>query len=105
MKEDKKKSIAVIGDEELTLGFQLAGVQKAYEPESLEDYREKIVELLETEDIGIVVAEQSDVQQLPDRIRVRVEESVDPVVVALSEDTGISGLEEKIQNVIGINIS
>ncbi len=102
MEEEKKKTIGVIGGDEFTLGFELAGVQKTYNPEN---YEEKIQELLNHEDIGILVAEQKDLEDLPGRVRREVGESVDPVVVTLSETAESSGLQDKIQRVIGVDIS
>ncbi|MBC5793358.1 MAG: V-type ATP synthase subunit F [Nanohaloarchaea archaeon] len=102
MEEEKKKTIGVIGDDEFTLGFELAGVQKSFNPEN---YEEKIQELLKHEEIGILVAEQTDLEKLPGRVRREVEESVDPVVVTLSETAESSGLQDKIQRVIGVDIS
>ena len=100
--EDEKKSIAVIGEREFTLGFELAGVQKSF---GTENYKEKIQELIEREDLGIIVAKKDDVEELPGRIQNQVNESVDPVVVTLSEDAESSQLQDKIQRVIGIDLS
>lgn len=103
MTEDiDKKSIAVIGDDEFTLGFRLAGVQKVF---GKENYQETIQELVNRDDLGIVVAERSDVDELPGRIRNTVEGSVDPVVVSLSEEGEATGLNDKIQRVIGVDLS
>lgn len=97
-----KKSIAAIGDEEFTLGFRLAGVQKVF---GTENYQENIQDLINSEDIGIVVAKQSDLEELPSRIQNTVEESVDPVVVTLSEEGEATGLNDKIKRVIGVDLS
>ncbi|MFB6208628.1 MAG: V-type ATP synthase subunit F [Candidatus Nanohaloarchaea archaeon] len=102
MDKDDRKSIAVIGEEEFTLGFQLAGIQKVF---GTENYEQKIEELIERDDVGILVAEESDVKKLPDRLRRRVNESVDPVVVTLSETAEDAQLQHKIQKVIGVDIS
>lgn len=100
--EDEKKSIAVIGEREFTLGFELAGVQKSF---GTDNYKQKIQELIEREDLGIIVAKKDDVEELPGRIQNQVNESVDPVVVTLSEDAESSQLQDKIQRVIGIDLS
>ncbi|MFB6100148.1 MAG: V-type ATP synthase subunit F [Candidatus Nanohalobium sp.] len=102
MNEEKKKEIAIIGDEEFTLGFKLAGVQKTFNPEN---YEEKILELVERDDIGILVAEETDLEQLPKRTRNQVEDSVEPVVVALSETAESERLQEKIKKAIGADIT
>lgn len=102
MEEEKKDEIAVIGSSEFTLGFRLAGVTQIY---GGENYREKIQELVNDGDLGIVIAEKSDLEQLPERIRNDVEESVDPVVVALSEEGTTEQINEKIRKVIGADIT
>lgn len=98
----EEKEIAVIGDEEFGLGFKLAGVQEIHDDEN---YRETMEELLGRDDIGIVVAERSDLDELPDRARMEIESSVDPVVVALDEEGESSNLQEQIRKVIGADIS
>lgn len=100
--EEDKKSIAAIGSREFTLGFELAGVQKVF---GKENYTEKIQELIDREDLGIVIAEKDDVDDLPERIKQDVNESVDPVVVTLSEKAESSDLQDKIQRVIGVDLS
>jgi V/A-type H+-transporting ATPase subunit F len=100
--DEDKKSIAVIGEREFTIGFELAGIQKTF---GKENYQEKIQELIQSDELGIVVAEKSDVENLPGRIRKDVNESVDPVVVALSEKAEDSQLQDKIRKVIGVDLS
>ena len=102
MEEKKKKQIAVIGSEEFTLGFELAGVKQIY---GKENYQEDMKELLQSDDIGIVVAEKSDVDELPQRIQKTVDASVEPVVVKLSETPATEELGDKIKRAIGIDIT
>ena len=102
MDEQRKKEIAAIGSEEFTLGFELAGVKNVFNPD---DYAEKIQELTDRDDLGIVIVEDSDLEQIPARIRRDVEESVDPVVVALSEEAESERLQEKIKRAIGADIT
>lgn len=102
MDQQKKKNIAVIGTQEFTLGFQLAGITKTYNPEN---YTEKIQELVKKDGLGILVAEEQDMKQLPKRVRNNVESSVEPVVVTLSETAESERLQEKIQKAIGADIT
>lgn len=102
MEKQRKKEIAAIGSEEFTLGFELAGVKKVFNPEN---YTEKIQELTEREDLGIVIVEESDLEKIPARIRRDVEESVEPVVVALSEEAESERLQDKIKRAIGADIT
>lgn len=102
MEEQRKKEIAAVGSEDFTLGFELAGVKKVFNPE---DYRKKIQELTDRDDLGIVIVEDSDLEELPARIRRNIEESVDPVVVALSEEAESERLQDKIKRAIGADIT
>jgi len=100
--EEEKKQIAVIGGSDFTTGFRLTGVNKIF---SDKNYGQKIQELTERDDIGIVVAEQEDILELPERIQKKVQESVSPVVVALSESGTTEQINEKIRKVIGADIT
>jgi V/A-type H+-transporting ATPase subunit F len=99
---DTKKQIAVIGNEEFTLGFRLVGVQEVH---GMENYEENMQELIGRDDVGIVIAEKNDVQELPKRLQNNVRNSVDPVVVTLSEEATDQNLREQIRQVIGADIA
>ncbi|QGA80716.1 V-type ATP synthase subunit F [Candidatus Nanohalobium constans] len=102
MNQEKKKKIAVIGSQEFTLGFELAGISKTYNPEN---YADKIQELVKRDDLGILVTEQGDMEELPKRVRGQVESSVEPVVVTLSETAESERMQEKIKKAIGADIT
>ncbi len=99
---EEKKKIAAIGNKEFTTGFQLAGIKRVYNPEN---YQEQIQELLDSEELGIIIAKQADVEELPKRIQNRVQNNVDPVVVSLSQDAESVHLQEKIKKAIGADIT
>ncbi len=99
---EQKKSIAAIGNDEFTLGFQLAGVNKIYNPDN---YGERIQELIDRDDLGIVIARKEELDELPEKVRREVDQSVDPVVVALSEKAESERLNDKIRRVIGADIT
>ena len=103
MNQETKKNIAIIGSEEFTLGFQLAGITKTYNPGK--NYTEKIQELIERKDLGILIAEEQDMEKLPKRAREKVESSVEPVVVTLSETAESERLQQKIKKAIGADIT
>ncbi len=102
VEEEIKKRIAVIGSDEFTLGFRLVGVQETYDRE---DYSEQIKKLVNRDDLGIVVAHEQDIRDLPERVRNQVRDSVDPVVVPLSEKAESENLNERIRTVIGADIT
>lgn len=99
---ETKKEIAVIGSEEFTLGFRLAGIKKTFESENFE---QKIEDLLKRNDIGILVAEEQDIHASSKKTRQNIEESVEPVVIGLSEDAESERLQEKIKKAIGADIT
>lgn len=98
----EKKKIAAIGKVEFTTGFRLAGIQEIYNPDN---YKEQIQELLDSEELGIIIAKQTEVEELPNRIQNRVQNNVDPVVVSLSQDGESVHLQEKIKKAIGADIT
>lgn len=100
--EEEKRKIAVIGDSDFRLGFKLAGVKEVFDKEN---YEEKIQEILDREDIGILVVKEEDLQILSKRVQGEVNSSVNPVVVALSEEAESERLQEKIKKAIGADIT
>lgn len=102
MKREEKNQIAVIGEKEFTLGFRLVGVKQTYVKEN---YQEQIKELLGRDDIGILIVDKTDLEELPGRVEQQVNESIDPVVVPLSETGGAGNINEKIKKVIGADIT
>ncbi|MFB6116605.1 MAG: V-type ATP synthase subunit F [Candidatus Nanosalina sp.] len=103
MTEEKDEGkIAVIGDSDLRLGFKLAGVQETF---TKENYEEKIENIMDREDIGILITEEKDMSKLSKRTRQEVDSSVNPVVVPLSEEAESERLQEKIKKAIGADIT
>lgn len=100
--EEDKRKIAVIGDSDFRLGFKLAGVQEIYDNEN---YEEKIQEILDSEEIGILVVKEEDLEKLSKRVRNEIDSSVNPVVVSLSEEAESERLQEKIKKAIGADIT
>lgn len=96
------KKIGVLGDSNLRLGFKLAGVQETF---TKNNYQEKIQNIMEREDMGILIVEKKDLETLSKRVRENVESSVNPVVVPLSEDAESERLQEKIKKAIGADIT
>ena len=72
--------IAVIGSDEFTLGFRLAGIRRVFVANS-ENYQEKILEALSQSTIGILAVDAKDLDNLSYTVRNRVMDSIQPVVV------------------------
>ena len=93
--------IAVIGSDEFTLGFRLAGIRRVFVANS-ENYQEKILEALSQSTIGILAVDAKDLDNLSYTVRNRVMDSIQPVVVPVGRDE--SDLREKVKRVIGVDL-
>jgi len=102
MDKEQKKEIAVIGSEEFTLGFRLAGIKKSYVPEKFDD---KIAECLEEEELGIIITEERLITDSSRKTQNLIETSVDPIVIGLSEEAESERLQQKIKRAIGADIT
>ena len=93
--------IAVIGSDEFTLGFRLAGIRRVFVANS-ENYQEKILEALSQSTMGILAVDAKDLDNLSYTVRNRVMDSIQPVVVPVGGDE--SDLREKVKRVIGVDL-
>lgn len=103
----KDKTI-VIGEEELTLGFRLAGVSEWYTLAG-EQAASKLGELLKRNDVGIIIASNSVRKSLDWRLEKAVDSSSKPIVVFVPSRKGGSqesetSLRDLIRRSIGINL-
>lgn len=98
------KEIGVLGDEAFVLGFQLAGIRRAFRAGSPEAYHEKVDEILRgtEKDLGILIVNAADVNQLPPLTRKRLLDTIDPVVIQIGGESG--DLREKVKRAIGIDL-
>tara|TARA_B100000965_G_scaffold57479_1_gene43712 strand:- start:3857 stop:4156 length:300 start_codon:yes stop_codon:yes gene_type:complete len=78
--------IAIVGQLEFTLGFQLAGVENLYNPSDDEELAETLRALLNQDEIGVVVVDNFDLVRLPERLRVQLSESVTPTVLGIGTE-------------------
>ena len=93
--------IAVIGSDEFTLGFRLAGVKTVFIADQT-NYQEKMQEAMADANVGILAVNAEDLQYLPNNYRTRVLDSIQPVVVPVGGDQ--SDLREKVRKVIGVDL-
>ena len=93
--------IAVIGSDEFTLGFRLAGVKTVFIADQT-NYQEKMQEAMADANVGILAVNAEDLQYLPNNYRIRVLDSIQPVVVPVGGDQ--SDLREKVRKVIGVDL-
>ncbi len=100
--------IAIIGNEALCTGFELAGVEEAYVVEKQEEAETLIKKLLAREDIGIIGVSSRFIKGIADKeLRRMIETSTLPMVVDLpeyGEEAGEDMLRKLIIRAIGIDL-
>jgi V/A-type H+-transporting ATPase subunit F len=96
--------IAVVGRTDFVIGFRLAGIQKTYVAESDEKLVEYITRVLDDSTVGILVLSNSDMNKIPRRLQVTLENSVKPTVIAIGEEEGGMSMREKIKRSVGVDL-
>ena len=93
--------IAVIGSEEFVTGFRLAGIRRVYAV-SHEKLLETIVKVMDEAEVGILAVHTPDLEKLPQQLRTKMMESVDPVVIPVGVEEG--DLRDKVRRAMGIDL-
>ena len=93
--------IAVIGSDEFVLGFRLAGIRRVFVANS-ENYQEKMLEAMSQPTIGILAVDAKDLDNLSHQLRLKVMDSIQPVIGPVGGDDG--DLREKVKRAIGVDL-
>ncbi len=93
--------IAVIGSDEFTLGFRLAGIKRVFIANN-ENYQEKMQEAMGDANIGILAVDAKDLDFLQANYKAKVMDAIQPVVVPVGGDE--SDLREKVKRAIGVDL-
>ncbi len=97
--------LAVVGDNEFVVGFELIGIKKIFEAESGERLRDCFNAAMGDSSIGVVVTNDKSVSRLEANQKRLIENSITPVVVVLSAKSGAQeNLRELIKKSIGIDL-
>lgn len=97
--------LAVVGDNEFVMGFELIGIRNIYEGESREKVKDCFSSAMANKEIGIIVTSESALDKLDPSFRRTIENSITPVVVVLSTKPGANdNLREMIKKAIGIDL-
>ncbi len=96
--------IAVIGNSEFIVGFRLAGIRKTYAADDDRKLVEQITNVLEDEGIGILVMNGSDMARIPQRLRITLENSIKPTVIAIGGEEGGLSIRERIKRSVGVDL-
>ena len=93
--------IIALGPSEFVLGFRLAGI----ETRETQSVKEDFEALFADSALGIIITDETTMQQLPLFFREAVEARVKPVTVVVSADvTSNETLRKKIKKSIGVDL-
>ncbi|HJJ92367.1 MAG TPA: V-type ATP synthase subunit F [Methanocorpusculum sp.] len=96
--------IAVIGNKEFVIGFQLAGIHKTYSADTPDKLTVIITKILNDPEIGILILQSADIEQIPRRLQVIIENSIKPTIVTIGgKEAGLS-LRERIKRSVGVDL-
>lgn len=93
--------VSVVGSDDFTLGFRLAGINSSYEMEETDP--DRVEDVLENEE-GVVIMEDETMEDLPKRKRMEIQNSVNPVVIPIGEEMEGEDLRSKIKQAIGVDL-
>ena len=95
--------IAVVGGQEFTLGFRLAGIRKVVDVE--ENPEPAMRSLMGDSELGIVITDNTTLEKLDDYAKQDVQKSVKPVFIVLSADAvAQDALRKMIIKSIGVDL-
>ncbi|HDZ35788.1 MAG TPA: V-type ATP synthase subunit F [Thermococcus sp.] len=90
--------IAVLGDKDTALGFRLAGAHEVYSfedtPLDMERLRNKLKELVERDDIGIILITERFVQ------KIELPDVTFPIILQVPDKSGSRLGEEAIKEIV-----
>ncbi|MEK6973508.1 MAG: V-type ATP synthase subunit F [archaeon] len=94
--------IAILGNDDFITGFRLAGIKALYETNG-QNIDQKMQEMIEIEDIGVIVLMEEDFQKLGLATKRKLEKLVSPVIITLAGEEK-SSLRELIKRSIGVDL-
>ena len=98
------KKIRVIGSDEFSLGFRLAGITDILIINQEMSCQKAIKETLQQKEVGVVLIEETVLSQLEEYLREEVVSSVDPVFVTVSTKNEQEELRKMIIQSIGVDL-
>lgn len=95
--------IAVVGTQEFTLGFQLAGISHIHNASQDEEISRILRDLLTEKEVGIIVVDSAVLARMPERLRNRLSDSISPTVLGIGTEEDTT-LRENIRKAIGVDL-
>ncbi len=97
-------NIIIVGYDDFVLGFRLAGIKHIVELDRAEEPKERIMNVMEDKDNGIVVLQQDVFNKLSEWDRFGIEESIKPLAVVVSTQAEQDSLRKMIIRSIGVDL-
>ena len=94
--------LAVVGNNEFVVGFQLAGIKDVAEVAG--NYYNELKNMKNAKEIGIVVVDEKIMESLEQHQRAEIESSVEPVFIPVSTKTEQDSLKKLIKKSIGVDL-
>jgi len=95
--------IAIVGSEQFTLGFRLAGIRRIWNAATPEEVERSVLKARADPEVSILVMETGDVSRLENRLRNELVSSVKPTLVAVGKEED-NTLREKIKQAVGVDL-
>tara|TARA_B100000282_G_scaffold261058_1_gene209801 strand:+ start:1376 stop:1675 length:300 start_codon:yes stop_codon:yes gene_type:complete len=95
--------LSVVGSQEFTLGFQLAGISNIFNPETEDEMVSQLRSLLNSKDVGIIVIDSAIMATLPERLKYQLSASVTPTVLGIGTEEDTT-LRDTIRKAIGVDL-
>ena len=95
--------LSVVGSQEFTLGFQLAGISNIFNPETEDEMVSQLRTLLNSKDVGIIVIDSAIMATLPERLKYQLSASVTPTVLGIGTEEDTT-LRDTIRKAIGVDL-
>ncbi|MEK6916571.1 MAG: V-type ATP synthase subunit F [Nanoarchaeota archaeon] len=97
--------LAVVGDSEFVMGFELIGIKKIFEGETAAELKNLFNKAMSDRTIGIIVTNEKALEKLDPILKRNVENSISPVTVVLSTSMAAQqNLRDMIKKAIGIDL-
>ncbi|MBT3465191.1 V-type ATP synthase subunit F [archaeon] len=97
--------IYVVGGSDFTLGFYLTGIRNIVNVVEKKDVERTFLKLSSNTNIGIIITDNITVSKLPTVLKKKVENSVKPITVVLSEDdSSQDNLRDMVKRSIGVDL-
>lgn len=98
--------IAVVGSEQFTLGFRLAGIRRIWnvqDPQDTKGLERAALQARQDPDVSILIMETGALSKLDGRLRHELVSAVRPTLVAVGAEED-NTLREKIKQAVGVDL-